>query len=119
MPDRPEFDGLDPELIGRYLAGESSEDETAQVRRWLMANPDAARRLDAYLAALDHETARPPAPDVDAEWGALQARIHAHAPRDAAPAVPRPPAAATVARAAAWWRRGRALAAAGVVLAAG
>src|SRR5689334_5532670 len=105
MPDRPEFDGIDPDLISRYLAGECSEDETAQVRRWLMAHPDAARRFDAFLASLDHEASRPPAPAVDAEWNALQARIRAHERGDAAPVVPRvPPTAAPTRHAAAWWR---------------
>ena len=78
MPDRPEFDGLDPELIGRYLANEVSDDERTLVRRWLMAHPEAAERLRLYLAQLDDEAVRPPTPNVDAEWGRLQARIHAH-----------------------------------------
>jgi transmembrane sensor len=121
MPDRPEFDGLDPELIGRYLANESSEDETAFVRRWLMAHPEAAARLEAYLARLDDEAARPPAPDVDAEWGALQARIRAHERGEDPSAPPRttpvaPPALRPVVP---WWRRAGTLAAAGVLLAAG
>ena len=121
MPDRPEFDGLDPELLGRYLANESSEDETALVRRWLMAHPEAAARLEAYLARLDDEAGRPAAPDVDAEWGALQARIRAHERGDdpAAPSRATPAAATPVVRRTPWWRRGRVLAAAGVLLAAG
>jgi ferric-dicitrate binding protein FerR (iron transport regulator) len=121
MPDRPEFDGLDPELIGRYLAHESSEDETALVRRWLMAHPEAAERLATYLARLDDEAARPPAPDVDVEWDALQARLRAHERGDDASATPRiaPTVPAPASRTTTWWRRGRMLAAASVVLAAG
>src|SRR5437764_10776007 len=78
MPDRPEFDGIDADLIGRYLSKETSEDETILVRRWLMAHPEAAERLKLFLARLDDEAVRPLAPSVDAEWSGLQARIRAH-----------------------------------------
>src|SRR5688500_8317228 len=126
MPDRPEFDGLDPELLGRYLASECSEEETAQVRRWLMAHPDAAQRLRAYLEQLDRGASRPPTPDVDAEWRALQARLRAHDGGEGNTVVPHgasaTPAAATPARASngtPWYWRRIVAAAAGLVLAAG
>ena len=80
MPERPPHDGLDPDLLDRYLAGESSEDETAAVRRWLMAHPGPARRLAEYLARLDDETASPLPPDVPSSWRAIQARIEAAEP---------------------------------------
>lgn len=120
MPDRPEFDGLDPELIGRYLANEVSDDERTLVRRWLMAHPEAAERLRVYLARLDDEAVRPPTPNVDTEWGRLQARIRAHETGDVRPAAARvtPSAPTTAVRPSPWWRRGRTLAAASVVLAA-
>lgn len=35
------------EKVGRYLAGESSADETAEVRRWLESRPEDARMLEA------------------------------------------------------------------------
>ncbi|MEO8624542.1 MAG: hypothetical protein ABI625_25900, partial [bacterium] len=78
MPDRPEFDGIDPELIGRYLSREASESEIRLVRLWLIAHPEAADRFGDFLLRLDDEANRPVAPSVDAEWSALQARIQAH-----------------------------------------
>src|SRR5438045_2480009 len=114
MPDRPEFDGIDPELIGRYLSKETSEEETTLVRRWLMAHPEAAERLKAFLARLDDEAVRPVAPNVDVEWGSLQARIRLHEGEheggeerpDVARVTPTAPAAAVPASlpASPWWR---------------
>ena len=121
MPDRPEFDGIDADLIGRYLSKETSEDESILVRRWLMAHPEAAERLKVFLARLDDEAVRPLAPSVDSEWNALQARIRAHEGEEHRSATPRvtPAAPATAVRRSPWWRRARTLAAAAVVLAAG
>ena len=121
MPDRPEFDGVDAELIGRYLSRETSEDETTLVRRWLMAHPEAAERLRVFLARLDDEAARPSAPSVDADWSALQARIRAHEGEEDRSAVVHAESAVATApvRTTPWWRRGRTLAAAGVLIAAG
>ena len=65
---------MDPELLARYLAGECTESEAAFVRRALMARPDVARTLDAFLARLDGAVS--PAPDDDASWAALSARMH-------------------------------------------
>jgi len=90
MSERPPLDGLEPELLDRYLAGESTEGETALVRRWLMANPDAARRLAQYLARLDADDARPPMPTVAESWRAIQARVDARPNAMEAPAAPRP-----------------------------
>jgi transmembrane sensor len=85
MPDRPPHDGLDPDLLDRYLAGECSEAEAVVVRRWMMAHPDAARRLAEYLARLDDELAAPPPPTVAASWAAIQARVDAETPVGAHP----------------------------------
>jgi transmembrane sensor len=121
MPDRPEFDGIDPELIGRYLSRETSEDETSLVRRWLMAHPQAAERLKIFLARLDDEATRPVAPSVDAEWSALHARIRAHESDEYRPTVVRvTPTAPTVhVGTSPWWRRGWTLAAASALLVGG
>jgi transmembrane sensor len=124
MPDRPSFDGLDPDLLDRYLAGECTEDETAFVRRWMMAHPDAARRLTDYLSRLDDETSRPPAPDVASSWRAIQARMDAEesattsrpAPERREVAHPQP---VRPTRRASRWRVGVAAAAACAVIAAG
>jgi transmembrane sensor len=116
MPDRPEFDDVDSELIVRYLSRETSEEETTLVRRWLMAHPEEAERLRLFVARLDDETIRPAAPNVDTEWSALHARLRAHEGEAHRPAVARaaPQAPAHASR---WWRRASALAAAAVVLA--
>ena len=53
MPDRPGAEGLEPELLDRYLAGECSEQEGAIVRRYLMARPEVASALSALLRQLD------------------------------------------------------------------
>jgi transmembrane sensor len=122
MSDRTPFDDLDPELLDRYLAGECSEDETAQVRRWLMARPDAAHRLATFLRQIDggdHE----PVPAVASSWHALQARMHApnasddvqpeaRPRRDSQPQIP-------ARRAQLAWRWGAAAAAALIVAVAG
>ena len=119
MVDRPEFDGIDAELIARFLSKETSEDETILVRRWLMAHPEAAERLKVFLARLDDEAVRPLPPSVDAEWNALQARVRAHEGEDYRVVAPRTTPVATVpaVRRSPWWRRTGTLAAAGVVLA--
>ena len=72
-PDRFPPDGPDPELLGRYLAGECTESEAAFVRRALMARPDAARALDSFLARLDGPV--PAIPDEDASWASLAERM--------------------------------------------
>ena len=120
MVDRPEFDGIDAELIVRYLAKETSEDETILVRRWLMAHPEAADRLRVFLARLDDEAVRPLAPSVDAEWNALQARVRAHEGEEYRVVAPRTTPTApvhAVHRASRWRRAGVLAAAASVVLA--
>ena len=75
MTDRRSGDELNAELLGRYLAGECSEPEAAMVRRHLMADPEAARTLEAYLQRLDGEQGRPKPPDTAASWVALRKRF--------------------------------------------
>ena len=68
----------DWEKVGRYLAGESSPDEAAAVRRWLDEN-----RADAeLLAALDmasRQAAAAPAVNVEAALAAVKSRAKAGA----------------------------------------
>ncbi|HYD53646.1 MAG TPA: FecR domain-containing protein [Gemmatimonadaceae bacterium] len=127
MSERPGLDGIDAELIDRYLAGEGTESENAVVRRWLMTRPDVARALGEFVDSLDGERGRPSAPDSVASLGALRARMR----RDESPSVsqhgdpvsrnppaPRPSAsfAPLVARRASRWTTlARVAAAAGVV----
>src|SRR5690242_20395896 len=65
----------DGELLDRYLAGETTETETAMVRRYFMAHPDTARRVQRYLDRLEGAESRPRAP-APRSWPA-------HAPRNA------------------------------------
>jgi transmembrane sensor len=74
VADHIPFDELDPELMDRYLAGECSAEEMAQVRRWLAAHPDASRRLDTFLNEIGG-TRRPAPPNVSASWRAIRGRF--------------------------------------------
>jgi transmembrane sensor len=69
-------DPIDGELLGRYLAGECSEDDAAVVRRYLMAHPAEARALERFLGRLDGAGAPGSAPDAAASWRSLQLRRH-------------------------------------------
>src|SRR5690242_19532321 len=63
----------DGELLDRYLAGETTEAETAMVRRYFMAHPDAARRIQRYLDRLEGADSRPRVPP-PRSWPARGAR---------------------------------------------
>ncbi len=76
MVDRAGPDGIDAELLDRYLANECSEAEVALVRRHLMAHPDLAAAVASFLAALEDEGARPAPPDAAGSWARLQGRLH-------------------------------------------
>lgn len=124
-PDRFPPEGPDPELLGRYLAGECTESEAAFVRRCLMARPDAARTLDTFLARLDGPV--PAMPDEDASWAALSNRLKvadgaATASSGSTPARSRTPHRHFVLHsrpdARPWWRRSWALAIAATAAAA-
>ena len=130
MPDRPPLEGIDAELLDRYLAGEGSEEENAAVRRYLMAHPETARELDALLQGLEtgRESSRPP--DAAASWQVVRDRMHGE--RNASPQPAAPPGAARPRTSGGhhfaplaqhqrrpWWRRaaGGALATAAVITA--
>lgn len=71
-------------MLSRYLAGEASEVEEAQIRRYFMSRPDAARALDAFLARLDGEHEAPAPPHHAESWRAVAERLRAE------PAVTKP-----------------------------
>jgi transmembrane sensor len=75
MVDRSALDGIDAELLDRYLAHECSEAEVAIVRRHLMARPDLAAALASFLATLDDVGSRPAPPDAAASWELLHGRL--------------------------------------------
>jgi ferric-dicitrate binding protein FerR (iron transport regulator) len=68
-------DGIDAELLDRYLAHECSEAEDAIVRRYLMARPDLAMALASFLAELEDERIRPAPPDARESWIRVRARL--------------------------------------------
>ena len=76
MADRTPGDGIDAELLDRYLAHECSEAEDAIVRRYLMARPDLAMALASFLSDLEDERSRPAPPDARESWARLRARLH-------------------------------------------
>ena len=65
----------DWEVIGRYLAGESSPEEAAAVRRWLDENKADAE----VLAALDGAARRAATQEVDVETALLRVKTRAKA----------------------------------------
>ena len=87
MPDTPL---LPPELLGRYLAGECSEDEKSIVLRHLAAHPAVARALQRALSALDDESSRPAAPESAASWAAVRRRMSEEEAGDAHSVVSAP-----------------------------
>ncbi|MDQ6690738.1 MAG: FecR domain-containing protein [Gemmatimonadota bacterium] len=76
MADRVPGEGIDAELLDRYLAHECSEAEVASVRRYLMARPGFAKALTSFLADLEDEQSRPAPPDARASWLQLRDRLH-------------------------------------------
>jgi ferric-dicitrate binding protein FerR (iron transport regulator) len=75
MPDRMPGEGIDAELLDRYLAHECTEAEDAIVRRYLMARPDLAAALAWFLADLEQERSRPAPPDARESWTRLRGRV--------------------------------------------
>lgn len=76
MADRVPGDGIDAELLDRYLAHECSEEEVALVRRHLMARPDIATALASFLSDLEEERSRPSPPDARSSWIQVWDRLH-------------------------------------------
>jgi len=69
-------DGIDAELLDRYLANECSEAESAIVRRQLMARPAFAATLTLFLSELEEERSRDAPPDARRSWVQLRGRLH-------------------------------------------
>ena len=88
-------DGIDAELLDRYLAHECSEAEDAIVRRYLMARPDLATALASFLAELEDERSRPAPPDARESWMRLRVRLR-ETEGDSLPVPGRPPRARQV-----------------------
>ena len=95
----PEQLPIDDALLGKFLAGEASPDESVRVRTWLAAappsSPEAGQPTPTDFARFEHlwQVADPPAPagvDTDAAWQAVRARLRPAAAAPAAEAVVRP-----------------------------
>lgn len=71
---------LDWEKLGRYLAGESSPDEAAELRRWLESHPAEARMLEALDGAIRH--LRPAPVDVEGILRSVKSHLHAAPAKD-------------------------------------
>jgi len=110
-------------MLGRYLAGESSETEVAAIRRFLMSRPEAAHALDTYIAQLDGAQSRPVMPDHGESWASLAARLRADESSTRPAAPPAAPARESAGRhqhfvllptstRRSWWRSSYAIAAA-------
>ena len=66
----------DWDALGRYLAGESSAEEAASMRRWLDARPERAELVAAMQRALAPLDARAADVDVEAALRTVHTRIH-------------------------------------------
>src|SRR5688572_6656434 len=73
LPSKPS--APDWEKIGRFLAGESSPDEAAEVRRWMEDNKGDAQ----LLAALDGAARRASMPSVEVENALIRVKARARA----------------------------------------
>ena len=68
-------DDLDYPKLGRFLAGECSEAEAAEVREWLAADPAHRQALAKLERAWRGSEAPPPEWDEDKAWGKVAAQL--------------------------------------------
>lgn len=66
---------LDYAKLGRFLAGECSDAEAAEVRAWLAADPAHRRAFEALERLWRDSTAPPPKWDEDAAWAKVAAQL--------------------------------------------
>ncbi|WP_420152371.1 FecR domain-containing protein [Siphonobacter sp.] len=79
--DSDSHEPIEDGLIGKYLAGETNEEETQRVRKWL-SESDAEREMQRFEKIWETSRnlqTRPPV-DADAAWEKLRNRIHEPAP---------------------------------------
>ncbi len=67
-------DHVDWDRLARYVTGEATPRERAEVERWVAEDPGAQARLES-IAQRWAAAAHPITPDVDAAWARLAARI--------------------------------------------
>ncbi|MGH7719263.1 MAG: FecR domain-containing protein [Gemmatimonadaceae bacterium] len=89
----PKPDGTNWERLAAYFAGECSAPETAELERWIDAEP-GRRQLIERLREVWGRTGRlagdPEPVDLDTAWSRMVARVRAHAAREGEEAVGRP-----------------------------
>ena len=81
---------IDHPLLGRYLFGECSEGERAQVEAWLAANPDHRQRLAELKRVLQVDYPGYPMPDVEAGWQRVRSEVERSDAGRAAPPGAKP-----------------------------
>jgi transmembrane sensor len=92
-PDRPDY-----ALLARYLGGECTEAESAQVAVWLAADPENHGELEAFERLWRASAAHPTRVDADAAWSRVEQAMN----QEPAPRIERRPAF-VVSRSARWW----------------
>jgi transmembrane sensor len=75
-------DHVDWDRLARYVSGEATPGERAEVERWAADDPGAQARLES-IAHRWAAAAHPVTPDVDAAWARLSARIASQGTPDA------------------------------------
>lgn len=88
MTDQP----LSDAALARFLSGECDSAEAAAIRRWIEADPERRRRVEALRAAWQEAERDEREWDTDALWAGIEARMD----RPAEPPRPRPVAAPRV-----------------------
>lgn len=93
--ETPELDSpespVDWEALARFLAGESTDEEAAAIRRWLAARPDRGELVGALDRALP-KLAPPPDVDVEAALRRVHERMDETEVRPLRPRTPLSPA---------------------------
>jgi ferric-dicitrate binding protein FerR (iron transport regulator) len=69
-------DDIDWTRLARYFAGESSPEETGEIRRWIEADPERRRVIAELRAAWEAAATPDTAWDTPAAWRRLAARLH-------------------------------------------
>jgi transmembrane sensor len=76
-------DEIDWTLVARYLAGETSPRERADMERWIAAEPGRADEMSELRRWWEDAASLPSPSRVDAMWGGLRQRMHAADPESA------------------------------------
>lgn len=81
---RPEDHGMDGERLARFIAGECADDERAEIRAWMRADPARAELVASLQAVWEVTDSEDATWDVDRAWDTFTARRAAEPRRSAA-----------------------------------